>query len=199
MAVGLQPLKASLGYNSILDGEISVLSNLLLVVAIGVSAVLIYAIFKSKSFALSRSTVIAAPPERVFALINDLQGFNRWNPFAKQDPGLSIRYESITSGKGAAYSWVGRKAGAGRMEITDSVPAQRVTMRLDFSKPMEAHNTVNFTLEPQGPNTRVTWAMNGPATYVHNLMTTFVSMDKMVGGQFEAGLASVKALAESTP
>ena len=175
------------------------LTNLLLVVAVGVLAVLIYASFKSKSFALSRSAVIAAPPARVFALINDLQGFNRWNPFAKQDPDLSIRYESITSGKGAAYSWVGKKAGVGRMEITDSVPAQRVTMRLDFSKPMEAHNMVNFTLEPQGPHTKVTWSMNGPATYVHNLMTTFVSMDKMVGGQFEAGLASVKALAESTP
>jgi uncharacterized protein YndB with AHSA1/START domain len=181
------------------NGETSMLTILLLVLALGVSAVLIYAIFKPKSFALSRSTVIAAPPERVFALINDLQGFNRWNPFAQQDPGLAIRYESITSGNGAAYNWVGKKAGAGRMEITDSVPAQRVTMRLDFSKPMEAHNTVNFTLEPQGPDTRVTWSMNGPATYLHNLMTTFVSMDKMVGGQFEAGLASVKALAESTP
>ena len=77
-------------------------------------------------------------------------------------------------------------------------PAQAQSV-LDFSKPMEAHNRVNFTLEPQGPHTKVTWSMNGPATYVHNLMTTFVSMDKMVGGQFEAGLASVKALAEATP
>lgn len=171
----------------------------LLVLAAGVGVVLIYAAFKPKSFALSRGTVIAAPADRVFALINDLQGFNSWNPFAKQDPDLKIQYESITSGKGAAYIWVGKKAGVGRMEITDSVPAQRVTMKLDFSKPMEAHNTVNFTLEPQGPNTRVTWEMAGPASYVHNLMTTFFSMEKMVGGQFEAGLASLKALAEKAP
>jgi uncharacterized protein YndB with AHSA1/START domain len=176
-----------------------VFKTFLLVLAAGVAAVLIYAAFKPKSFALSRGTVIAAPADRVFALINDLQGFNSWNSFAKQDPDLRIQYESITSGKGAAYAWVGKKAGVGRMEITDSVPAQRVTMKLDFSKPMEAHNTVNFTLEPQGPNTRVTWEMAGPANYVHNLMTTFFSMDKMVGGQFEAGLASLKALAEKAP
>jgi uncharacterized protein YndB with AHSA1/START domain len=182
--------------NSILNKELPMFTTLLLVLAVAISAVLIYAALKPKSFALSRSAVIAAPADRVFALINDLQGFNRWNPFAKQDPGLKIQYESVTSGKGAAYTWVGKKAGVGRMEITDSVPAQRVTMRLDFSKPMEAHNTVNFTLEPQGPDTRVTWAMTGPANYVHNLMTTFFSMDKMVGGQFEAGLASVKTLAE---
>jgi uncharacterized protein YndB with AHSA1/START domain len=173
-----------------------VFKTILLVLAVGVAAVLIYAAFKPKSFALSRSAVIAAPPDRVFVLINDLQGFNRWNPFAKQDPELKIQYESVTSGNGAAYTWVGKKAGVGRMEITDSVPAQRVTMRLDFSKPMEAHNTVNFTLEPQGAATRVTWAMTGPANYVHNLMMTFFSMDKMVGGQFETGLASLKALAE---
>jgi uncharacterized protein YndB with AHSA1/START domain len=175
------------------------IKTLLLVIAAGVAAVLIYAALKPKSFALSRSAEIAAPPDRLFALINDLQGFNLWNPFAKQDPELKIQYEAVTSGKGAAYGWVGKKAGVGRMEITDSVPAQRVTMKLDFSKPMEAHNTVNFTLEPQGTNTRVTWAMTGPSNYAQNLMTTFFSMDKMVGGQFEAGLASLKVLAEKAP
>ncbi len=169
---------------------------LLLVLAAGVAAVLIHAALKPKSFALTRSAMIAAPAERVFALINDLQEFNRWNPFARQDPELKIRYESVTSGRGGAYTWTGKKAGVGRMEITDSAPAQRITMRLDFSKPMKAHNTVNFTLEPQAANTRVTWTMTGPANYVHNLMTTFLSMEKMVGGQFEAGLASLKALAE---
>ncbi len=172
---------------------------LLSVLAVGAAAVLIYAAFRPKSFALSRSAVIAAPADRVFALINDLQGFNRWNPFAKQDPELKMQYESVTSGQGAAYTWIGKKAGVGRMEVTDSVPARRVTMRLDFSKPMEAHNTVNFTLEPQGGNTRVTWAMAGPTNYAHNLMTTFFSMDKLVGGQFEAGLSSLKALAENAP
>jgi uncharacterized protein YndB with AHSA1/START domain len=173
--------------------------TLLLVLAVAVAAVLIYAALKPKSFALSRSAVIAAPPDRVYALIDDLHEFNRWNPFAKQDPSLKIQYESTASGEGAAYTWVGKKAGVGRMEIADTVPSQRVTMKLDFSKPMEAHNTVNFTLEPQGADTKVTWAMTGPANYVHNLLTTFLSMDKMVGGQFEAGLASLKALAEKAP
>ncbi len=171
-------------------------NTVMLVLAVGIAAVLIYAAFRPKSFTLSRSVVIAAPADRIFALINDLHGFNSWNPFAKQDQELKIQYESATSGKGAAYTWVGKKAGAGRMEIIDSVPAQRVTMKLDFSKPMEAHNTVSFTLEPQGPDTTATWTMTGPANYAHNLMTTFFSMEKMVGGQFEAGLASLKALAE---
>lgn len=175
------------------------LKTLLLVLAAAIAAVLIYAAFKPKSFALSRSAVIAAPADRVFALINDLHEFNRWNPFAKQDPELKIQYESVTSGEGAAYTWLGKKAGAGRMEITDSVAAQHVMMKLDFSKPMEAHNTVHFTLEPQGAGTRVTWAMTGPANYMHNLMMTFFSMEKTVGGQFEAGLASLKALAEKAP
>ncbi|MDP9082309.1 MAG: SRPBCC family protein [Pseudomonadota bacterium] len=182
--------------HSIFNTEIPMVNTLLLVLAIGIAAVLIYAAFKSKSFALSRSAVIAAPTDRVFALINDLQGFNRWNPFAKQDPEMKIQYESVTSGKGAAYSWIGKKAGVGRMEITDSAPMQHVTMKLDFSKPMEAHNTVNFTLEPQSANTRVTWAMTGSANYAQNLIMIFFSMEKMVGRQFEAGLASLKALAE---
>ncbi len=182
--------------HSIADKEIPVLKILLLILAVSVAAVLIYAGLKPKSFALSRSAMIAAPADRVFALIDDLRGFNRWNPFAGQDPKLEIQYGPVTSGPGAAYTWVGKKAGAGRMEITDSIPAQRVTMKLDFSKPMEAHNTVHFTLEPQGAGTRVTWAMMGQASYAHNLMTTFFSMDKMVGGQCEAGLASLKTLAE---
>ena len=173
--------------------------TLLLVLAVAVAAVLIYAALKPKSFALSPSAVIAAPPDRVFALIDDLHEFNRWNPFAKDDPSLKIQYESTASGQGAAYSWVGKKTGVGRMEIADTVPSQRVTMKLDFSKPMEAHNTVNFTLEPQGAATKVTWAMSGPTNYMHNLMTIFLSMDKMVGGQFEAGLASLKTLAEKSP
>src|SRR5258708_20102049 len=104
--------------------------TLLLVLAVGVAAVLIYAAFKPKSFALSRSAVIAAPADRVFALINDLQGFNSWNPFAKQDPELKIQYEAVTSGKGAAYTWVAKKTGVGRIEIAASIPPHPVTMNL---------------------------------------------------------------------
>lgn len=172
------------------------LTPFLLAIAAVVAALLIYAAFKPKAFLLERSAVIAAPPERLFPLVNDLKAFNTWNPFAKQDPAQTLTYEAITEGRGAAYRWSGPKSGAGRMQITESVPAQRVMMDLDFNKPMEAHNKVVFALSPLGAETKVSWAMSGNMPYMHRLMTTFFSMDKMVGGEFAKGLASLKSLAE---
>ena len=152
-----------------------------LVIVAAIALVLIYAAFKPKTFLLQRSAVIAAPPERVFPLINDLKAFNTWNPFAKQDPNMKLQYEAITQGSGAAYSWDGHKAGIGHMRVTESVPAQRIALDLDFTKPMEAHNKVVFSLTPQSSGTQVTWAMSGDMPYTHRVVTTFFSMDKMVG------------------
>jgi uncharacterized protein YndB with AHSA1/START domain len=173
------------------------LKIILLIVAAAVAALLAYAAFKPDSFRLERSTTIAAPPEKVFALINDLRRFNEWNPFAKLDPQNAITYDPLTAGVGGAYNWQGEKSGAGRMQITESVPAQRVTATLDFTKPFEAHNTVDFTVQAQGEKgSSVSWAMHGPMPYLNRLMTTFFDMDKTVGKDFEAGLANLKALAE---
>ena len=174
------------------------LKTILLVVAALVAALLIYAAFKPDNFRLSRSTTIAAPPDKVFALINDLRRFNEWNPFAKLDPQNAITYDAVTAGVGGAYNWQGEKSGAGRMQITESVPAQRVTAKLDFTKPFEAHNQVDFTVQPQGNGSTVTWAMHGPMPYLNRLMTVFFDMDRTVGKDFEAGLANLKALAEKT-
>jgi uncharacterized protein YndB with AHSA1/START domain len=158
------------------------LKTVLLVVAAAIAAVLIYAAFKPDSFRLARSAPIAAPPEKVFALINDLRRFNEWNPFAKLDPQNAITYDAVTAGVGGAYNWQGDKSGAGRMQITESVPAQRVTAKLDFTKPFEAHNRVDFTVQPQGGNgSTVTWTMSGPMPYLNRLMTVFFDMDKTVG------------------
>ena len=169
----------------------------LLVIAAAIALIAVYAAFKPTTFLIERSTVIAAPPARVFGLINDLKAFNRWNPFAKQDPSLKLQYEAITEGSGAAYRWDGPKAGIGRMQISASVPSQQIMLDLDFSKPMQAHNKVVFSLVPQGTGTQVSWAMSGAMPYAHRLMTVFFSMDKMVGTQFEAGLVDLKALAET--
>jgi hypothetical protein len=98
--------------------------------------------------------------------------------------------------QGAVYEWEGNKVGKGRMEITDASPPSRVTIKLDFFKPFEAHNTAEFTMEPKGDATNVTWAMHGPNLFVGKLMSTFVNMDRMVGKDFEAGLANLKTLAE---
>jgi uncharacterized protein YndB with AHSA1/START domain len=172
------------------------LKTLLLIVAAAVAALLIYAATKPDSFRLSRSATIAAPPDKVFALINDLRQFNTWNPFAKMEPTVAITYDATSAGVGGAYQWKGDKTGEGRMQITESVPAQRVSAKLDFSKPFEAHNVVEFTVQPQGRGSTVTWAMHGPMPYLNRVMTIFFDMDKTVGKDFESGLANLKALAE---
>ncbi len=172
------------------------LKTILLIVAAAIAALLLYAATKPDTFRLSRSATIAAPPEKVFALINDLRLFNSWNPFAKMEPSVAITYDATSAGVGGAYNWKGDKTGEGRMQITESVPAQRVSAKLDFSKPFEAHNVVDFTVQPQGNGSTVTWAMHGPMPYLNRVMTIFFDMDKTVGKDFESGLANLKALAE---
>jgi uncharacterized protein YndB with AHSA1/START domain len=173
------------------------LKTILLIVAAAIAALMIYAATKPDTFRLQRSATIAAPPEKVFALINDLRQFNTWNPFAKMEPSVVMTYDATSAGVGGAYNWKGEKTGEGRMQITESVPAQRVSAKLDFSKPFEAHNNVDFTVQPQGDKgSTVTWAMHGPMPYLNRVMTIFFDMDKTVGKDFEAGLANLKALAE---
>jgi uncharacterized protein YndB with AHSA1/START domain len=163
-----------------------------------VVALLAYAVVRPDSLRLSRSTLVAAPPDRVFALINDLRRFNEWNPFAQLDAQNAISHNLLTAGVGGAYQWHGQQSGAGRMQISASVPARRVTAGLDFSKPFEAHNIVDFTLRAQGDHSAaVTWAMHGAMPYLHRLMTIFFDMDKTVGKNFQAGLADLKTLAET--
>lgn len=167
------------------------------VVGLALLAVLVYAATKPDSFTLQRSISVAAPPDKLFALINDMRAFNTWNPFARKDPAQVLSYEGPAAGVGAAYTWEGPVVGKGRMEVLETVPHTRLAMRLDFEKPMQARNQVVFSLEPQGAQTRVTWAMSGPMPYLSKLVTTFYSMDKMVGGDFEAGLSYLKAAAEA--
>jgi uncharacterized protein YndB with AHSA1/START domain len=172
------------------------IKTILLVIAVAVAAVLLYAATRPGSFSLQRSTTISAPPEKIHALINDVKAFNTWNPFALKDPAIKLRYEGAPSGPGAAYAWESETVGVGRMEIVEATAPSRVAMRLDFEKPMKGSNRVEFRLQPMGTQTEVTWAMSGPMPYLSKLITTFVSMDKMVGADFEAGLANLKAAAE---
>jgi carbon monoxide dehydrogenase subunit G len=168
-----------------------------IVVAVLVAAVLAYAATRPDSFQLARSISIKAPPEIIFPLINDLRSFNRWNPFLKSDPATKLVYSGPDSGKGAAHEWDGNsRVGKGRVEITDSVPLSKIVIKLDMIKPIEGHNRVEFTLQPDGDATTVTWAMSGQSAYIAKVMSVVVSMDKMVGGEFEKGLADLKTLAE---
>jgi len=162
-----------------------------------VAALLAYAATRSDTFRVQRSAGIYAPPERIFPLIANLKSMNTWNPFVDPDPAIKIAYTGPESGKGAAHSWSGNsKVGEGHIEITEAVPSSRVAMQLDMLKPMKAHNAVEFRLQPNGGETTVTWAMSGRQSFMAKLMTIFIDCDRMVGGQFEKGLASLKAIAE---
>lgn len=166
-------------------------------IVIIIAAVLIYAATRPDSFRIERSVVIAAPPAKVFPLIDDFHQWEAWSPWEGIDPQLKRTYAGAASGKGAVYEWDGnRNVGHGGMEITASQPSAKVVIDIHFMKPFEARNTIEFTLVPEGAGTRVTQAMFGPSPFMSKLMGLVFSMEKMVGGKFEQGLASLKALAE---
>ena len=173
------------------------LQTIALIVVVLIAGVLIFATTKPATFSVQRSATIKAPPEKIFAMLNDFHRWTEWSPWEKLDPLMRRTLGGAASGKGATYAWEGNgKAGAGRMEITESVPASKVGIQLDFIKPFEGHNIAEFTLTPQGDATQVNWRMHGPAPFISKLMQVFVSMDKMIGKDFEEGLANLKAVAE---
>jgi len=169
----------------------------LIILAIIVVALLIVISTRPNSFRLERTTRIAAPPERVFPLINDFHEWPKWSPFEKLDTDLKRTYSGAPSGVGAGYAWDGKNAGAGAMEITQSTPSSRILIKLDFTKPFEAHNTADFTIASDGGGSVVTWAMYGPQGFMNKAMSLVMSMDKLVGGQFDEGLANLKRVSET--
>ncbi|WP_349741122.1 SRPBCC family protein [Roseateles cavernae] len=172
------------------------IKTIALVIVAALALLLIYAATRPDSFRVERSARIQAPPEKIYALIHDLKGFNRWNPYEKKDPAIKGQYSAVTAGPGARYGWESDKVGVGSMEITEVTAPSRVAMRLDFVKPLEAHNQVEFRLRPEGGATQVSWAMQGPSPFVSKLIGVFISMDQMIGQDFEDGLANLKSLAE---
>jgi uncharacterized protein YndB with AHSA1/START domain len=171
--------------------------KILIAIVVAIAAVLIYAVTRPDTFRVERTASIKAPPEKVFALINDFKRWDAWSPWEKKDPAMRRAFGDATSGKGASYTWEGNsEVGMGRMEIAESVPPSRVSIRLEFVKPFEARNTVDFVLHPKGETTQVTWAIYGPSPYISKLIGIFLDMDSMIGKDFETGLADLKAVAE---
>ena len=163
-----------------------------------VSGLLLFAATRPDTFQVQRSIRIKATPERLFPMINDLHQFNTWNPYNKKDPAMQGTYRGPASGPGAGYDFQGNKeVGKGSIQIVDSAP-RKVTMKLDMLEPFEGHNTIEFSLAPQGDATDVTWAMHGPSPFVAKVVGVFMNMDRMIGRDFEAGLADLKARAERT-
>jgi len=173
------------------------LKKIVIVVVVLIAALLAFAATQPDTFRVQRATNIKAPPEKIFALINDLHRWDSWSPWEKMDPAMKRTFSGAASGKGAVYAWEGNsKVGEGRMEITESSPPSKVTIKLDFLKPFEAHNIAEYTLEAKGDSTNITWAMYGPSPFISKVIQVFFSMDSMVGKDFETGLANLKTVAE---
>jgi uncharacterized protein YndB with AHSA1/START domain len=167
------------------------------VIAAFVVVVLILAWRKPDVFRVVRSTTIDAPPAKVFGYLNDFRQWRAWSPWENMDPNLQRTYSGSDSGVGAKYAWEGNKnVGAGSMEIVESTELSKISLKLDFSRPFEAHNVTDFTFEPAGGGTKLTWDMHGPNQCMGRIMSVFMDMDQMVGKDFETGLANLKAAAE---
>ena len=172
--------------------------KILLVLGVIIAGFLIVAAFQPAAYRVTRSTTIAAPAAVIFAQVNDLHQWQEFSPWAKLDPAVKNTFSGPAAGPGAALAWAGNsKVGEGRMAITESRPGELVRMSLEFIKPMPGTSIVEFTFKPDGTQTVVTWTMSGDNSFLGKAMCLVVSMDKMVGGDFEKGLASLKALAEA--
>jgi uncharacterized protein YndB with AHSA1/START domain len=176
---------------------LEVIAVIAVILAIAVAVVLILAATKPNTLRVQRATSIKAPAERIFPLISDFQQWRSWSPYEEKDPAMKRTYSGAERGKGAVYAWDGDKnVGSGRMEILEAASPQKIVIKLDFFKPFEGHNTAEFTMLPQGDGTHVTWLMHGPANFMSRLIQVFMNLDRMIGRDFEAGLANLKTLTE---
>jgi uncharacterized protein YndB with AHSA1/START domain len=163
-----------------------------------VAAILIMAATRPDTFRVERSIRVSAPPEKIFHYVNDFHQWGVWSPYEKLDPSMRRSYDGTPAGKGAVYEWDGNgKAGKGRMEIIDSSELTRIVLELDFIKPITGHNRAAFDFQPVGSGTQVTWSMDGPSPYIAKVMGLFFNMDRLIGGDFETGLANLKAVSET--
>jgi Polyketide cyclase / dehydrase and lipid transport len=152
------------------------------------------------TYRVERSTTINAPAATAFAQVNDFHKWEAWSPWAKVDPAMKTTYEGAPAGTGAMYSWTGNdQVGEGRMTITESRPSDLIKINLQFIKPFAANNATTFTFKPQGNQTAVTWTMDGNNNFVGKAASLFMNIDKMVGGDFEKGLAQMKTISEAAP
>jgi len=167
------------------------------IIVLALAALLGYAATKPDTFRVQRSASFAAPPERIFPHLNDFHNWASWSPWEKLDPFMTKTHSGAANGRGAVYEWEGnKKVGKGRMEIVEESIPSKITIKLDFFKPFEAHNTAQFTLASRGESTEITWAMDGSQPFMFKVMGVFVNLDNMIGKDFETGLANLKGIVE---
>jgi uncharacterized protein YndB with AHSA1/START domain len=174
-----------------------VILKIAICIVVIIAAILTVAATKPNTFRIKRSIAIKAPPQKIFALIDDFRNWSEWAPQDKEDPTMSRTYNGPESGKGAICIWNGSgSSGRGQMAITDSVAPSRIVVTVDFVKPFAAHNINDFALEAAGDSTNVTWEMHGTNVYVMKVISIFVNMDRVMGKHFETGLRNLKDAAE---
>jgi hypothetical protein len=154
------------------------------------------------TFTVTRSGRVGAPPAKVYELVSDFHQWPRWSPWEELDPGMERAHAGAASGTGAVYEWSGnRKAGAGRMEIVDAQAptsgAGSVDIALAFARPFRSDNQTHFELRPDGDGTLVNWSMTGSRPLLMRVLGFVFSMDKLVGRDFEKGLARLDEAARS--
>src|SRR5262245_56963114 len=172
--------------------------TLFLVITLAIVALLSIAATRPATFHVERSQSMAAPPDAVYAVLNDLHRFHEWSPWQKLDPARKVTFGGAPPGGGASYAWVGNKdVGEGRMTITEATPPGSLTEKLEFLEPFKFESMMRFTIAPESDGSRVTWAMDGNNNYASKIMCMFVSMDDIRGKDFEAGLAQLKQVAEA--
>ena len=179
------------------------LGRALAVVGALLALLLVVVAMQPAEFRVTRRITIGAPPSAVFAEVHDFHRWESWNPWARIDPGMRQTYEGAPAGVGAVYAWAGNhEVGEGRMTLTESRPNELIRIRLEFLKPLAATSTAEFTFEPAGEpagaqTTAVTWSMTGRSSFMAKAIHVLMNMDRMIGGQFEVGLARMKAVAET--
>jgi Polyketide cyclase / dehydrase and lipid transport len=172
---------------------------ILIIIVVTVIVVLVLAARRPDNFVVTRTAAISAPASAIFPHVNNLHNWDPWSPWAKLDPNAKNSFEGPDAGVGAKMSWVGNnKVGVGSMAITESRPDDFVQFKLEFQKPMQATNQSEFSFKPEAGQTAVTWSMSGTNNFMAKVMGVFMNVDKMVGGQFEQGLANLKAVVEGS-
>ena len=176
------------------------IKKILIGLAIVVVLLVGFIALQPSTYRVERSTTMNAAAPVVFAQVNDFHKWNDWSPWAKIDPAMKQTFEGAPAGNGAVYAWTGNsEVGEGRMTITESHPSDLIKIKLEFMKPFAANSNTVFTFKPEGNQTKVTWTMDGDKNFIAKAFHLFMNIDKMVGGDFEKGLAQMKSVAEAAP
>ena len=176
------------------------LIKILIAIAVILIVLVVVVAMQPSEFRVARSATMSAPAPAVFAQVNDFHKWEAWNPWGKIDPAMKQAHEGAPAGVGAIYTWAGNnEVGEGRMTIIESRPYDLIRINLEFFKPFAGNSTAEFTFKPEGNQTVVTWTMTGTNNFMAKAIHLFMNMDKMIGGQFEKGLAEMKSIVEAAP